>query len=110
MSVRRLTFSLVCAVAIATLGCLNTEINAVFGAVVPNKGQDDFEPSAVITQTIVSDVDTNLSRFLPSLLAEVRLSEQAAMMQGLILATDISSETPTAVVEKEEFMVVDPAA
>ncbi|KAJ1771611.1 hypothetical protein LPJ74_002166 [Coemansia sp. RSA 1843] len=67
-------------------------------------------PSAVITQTIVSDVDTNLSRFLPSLLAEVRLSEQAAMMQGLILATDISSETPTAVVEKEEFMVVDPAA
>ncbi|KAJ2398618.1 hypothetical protein GGI23_003136 [Coemansia sp. RSA 2559] len=105
MSVRKLNFSRICVVVFAMFGA-----SAVLGAVVPNTAHTNAEPSAVVVQTIVSDIDTNLSRFVPNMLAEARFAEQAAMALGLISPTGMSAETPSPIVEKEEFWIVDPAA
>ncbi|KAJ2554676.1 hypothetical protein EV175_002513 [Coemansia sp. RSA 1933] len=94
--------TLICDVVVAALG-----ISAVCGAVIPNVSKGDPEPFAVITQTIVSDIDTNLSRFVPNLFAEALLAEQAAIMQGLISSTDTLADIPSPIVEKEEFWAVD---
>ncbi|KAJ2682663.1 hypothetical protein GGH99_004651 [Coemansia sp. RSA 1285] len=78
MVVRRAEGTVLKAMAALALGYLALGSSTVLGRAVSKKGMVDMGASGVVTQTIVSDIDANLSRFIPDMIMEAQQAENAA--------------------------------
>ncbi|KAJ2726574.1 hypothetical protein GGI07_000516 [Coemansia sp. Benny D115] len=95
-------FAPVTIAAAAIMSSLMSSAGTAEAAVVPG----DIQPgniAAVVTKTVFiapESVETNLSQFIPQMLAEAREAERQAMASGDV----VEPETASSAVDVEDFM------